>query len=96
RAIRSASSYACYFGDHMVSDFLRRLAPRFMVDSASLSFSKGSFSRMMTYLRYSESKKYMGCPFVVQAFKQVIPVWKQAFGLEPPEDVIFNKSLLYG
>lgn len=96
RAIRSASAYACYFDDHMVSDLLRSLAPRFLVDPASLSFSKGSFSRLMTYIRYSESKRYMGRPFIVRDFKQVIPIWKQAFGLEPPEDVIFNKSLFYG
>ena len=96
RAIRSAASYACYFSDNMVIDFLRRLATRFMVDPTSLSFSKGSFSRLMTYIKYSESKRYMGRPFIVRDFKQVIPIWKQAFGLEPPEDVIFNKSLLYG
>lgn len=96
RAIRSAGAYACYFGDHMVSDFLRSLAPRFMVDPASLSFAKGPFSQMLTHVRYSESKGYMGHPFIVQAFKQVIPVWKQAFDLEPPEDIIFNKSLVYG
>ena len=80
----------------MVIDFLRTLAPRFMVDPASLSFAKGSFSQMLTYVKYSESKRYMGRPFIVRDFKQVIPVWKQAFGLEPPEDVIFNKSLVYG
>ena len=96
RSICSAGSYACYFGDNMVIDFLRRLATRFMVDPASLSFSKGSFSRLMTYIKYSESKRYMGQPFIVRNFKQVIPIWKRAFGLEPPEDVIFNKSLLYG
>ena len=96
RAIRSAASYACYFGDNLVADFLRSIASRYMVDPASLSFSKGPFSRLMTYIKYSESKRYMGRPFIVRDFKQVIPIWKQAFGLEPPEDVIFNKSLLYG
>lgn len=96
RAIVSAASYACYFADNLVIDFLRSIAPRYMVDPASLSFNKGPFSQMLNYVKYSESKRYMGRPFITLDFKQVIPVWKQAFGLEPPEDVIFNKSLTYG
>lgn len=96
KAILSACSYALYFGDDLVRNFLARLAKMYALDPSSLSFNKGSFSRMMTYLKYSASKKYMGQPFITLDFAQVIPVWKQAFGLEPPEDVIFNKSLVYG
>ena len=96
KAILSACSYALYFGDDLVRNFLARLAKRYALDPSSLSFNKGSFSRMMTYLKYSVSSKHMGQPFITLDFRQVIPVWKQAFGLEPPEDVIFNKSLAYG
>lgn len=96
KAILSACSYALYFGDDLVRNFLAQLAKRYALDPASLSFNKGPFSRLMTYLKYSESTRYMGQPFVPLDFKQVIPVWKQAFGLEPPEGVIFNKSLVYG
>lgn len=96
RAILSACNYALYFNDALVRDFLVKLAKRYSIDPASLSFNKGPFSRLMTYLKYSGSAKYMGKPFIPLDFKEVIPFWKQAFGLEPPEDVIFNKSLLYG
>lgn len=96
RAILSACSYALYFGDDLVRNFLAQLAKRYALDPSSLSFNQGSFSRMMTYLKYSVSKRCMGLPFITLDFKQVIPVWKRAFGLEPPEGVIFNKSLVYG
>jgi hypothetical protein len=96
KAILSACNYALYFDDGLVRGFLAELAKRFALDPTSLSFKKGPFSRMMTYLKYSGSTRYMGRPFIPIDFKRVIPVWKQAFGLEPPEDVIFNKSLTYG
>lgn len=96
KAILSACSYALYFNDDLVRNFLTKLAERYSLDPASLSFNKGPFSRMMTHLKYAVSAKLMGKPFIPLDFKQVISVWKQAFGLEPPEGVIFNKSLLYG
>ena len=88
KAILSAAHYAlCFHGD-MVRNFLARLAERYSIDPASLSFAKGSFSRMMTRFRMtSDISDYVPAD-IPEVFFDVVPIWKKAFGVDISPQVL--------
>lgn len=94
KAILSAARYAlCFHGD-MVRDLLAQLAKRFSLDPASLCFGKGPFSRLMTYLRMTATRTQYVPATIPELFFDVVPIWKEAFGVEiSPRVLVYQPNI---
>lgn len=94
KAILSAARYAlCFHGD-MVRNFLARLAERYSIDPASLSFAKGPFSRLMTYMRMTAARTQYVPADIPEVFFDVVPIWKKAFGVEiSPQVLVYQPNI---